>query len=111
MAGLGVQITPVRSGKLWVNIAGPVNCSTAASVNCNLRIGTGTPPVNGAAPAGSAFGNGVLVTSAASGWFSLTFTGLTTGTPGTTYWLDISVASTSGTITFSTIIVQVFELP
>jgi hypothetical protein len=111
MVGFAIPMTPVRSGKIVANISGPMNCSTAASVNCGLRIGTGAAPVNGAATIGTAFAGGVIVTSTAGYWFSISCTGLFPGVVGTTYWIDLSVASGTGTLTFSNFAFTAMELP
>ena len=106
MQGLGVAgavITPAGSGKVEVTITG-IYLTTVSAVNINLggRYGTGTPPANGTAAAGTRFGTGssesVLKESSASSGAGMDFelTAILTLTPGTAYWFDAVVSTQTG---------------
>lgn len=102
MAGLGVTITPSSSGTILVTANTTVGNNAGSSggtLTAQLRYGTGTPPVNGAAPSGTAIGVAVAgFVSTTTGNFNAGFNGVITGlTPGTTYWLDFDGFGTSGT--------------
>ena len=100
MAGLAGTFAPRITGNALVFVNG-----TAANSNQNrgcivaLRYGIGTGPANSTALSGTVVGNtnGQTMTSPVSGSFEpFAITGYVTGlTPGTTYWLDASQASTT----------------
>jgi hypothetical protein len=113
MAGIGLQITPVNTGTVEIWVVGNVRNNVAGSgATMQLRYGTGTPPANGAAVAGTALGTGtqsVPVGGASTVPFTLlaTLSGLTRGTQ---YWIDVSFrALTSGTATMQQIDMRASE--
>ena len=104
MSGLGqyVQFTPKYDGNLliyWVNHA--VESSTA-NLDEELCYGTGTPPINGAAPTGTHIpvpNSGFLelrpqTNSQLPVVFFANVLGLTIGQ---TYWFDAAIKTTSAT--------------
>lgn len=100
MMGLGVttcRITPVNSTRLDVTIDGiGYNATTGGLVVLTLRYGTGAGPANGAAVTGTAVGNTQVLENGTAGGLQVGFSrhAILTGlTPGTTYWLDLAVAS------------------
>ena len=104
MCGLAYQITPQSSGDVMVNLSYRLQNSGAlnpSSATMELHYGTGTPPTNGAVPAGTLVGASMTdsIASGASVHRSATavLSGLTKGTP---YWfdLDIAIASANGTL-------------
>jgi hypothetical protein len=104
MMGLGgtCAIAPVFSGRILVSLVYSETVSVAASSpTTKLRYGTGTAPSNGAALTGTQIGNTQLITVSA-GWYAGSLGGVVTGlTVGTTYWLDIGLASSSSSSTAS----------
>jgi hypothetical protein len=115
MAGLAQTITPARSGKIVIFIAGNGYNNTAADgYSCQIRYGTGTAPANGAAPVGTAIGATAQGHSAASGYrSSFCLTALVTGlTVGTAVWIDLlEAAVTGGTMQLQQVTVTAWELP
>jgi hypothetical protein len=116
MAGLAYAITPVRTGKVFVSISGSVQ-NTVAGGQClaQIRYGTGTAPINGAALTGTAIGayaNGHSGGIAYRLPFNLTavITGLTPGTP---IWFDLSqsAVAASGTASVINVAGTAYELP
>lgn len=104
MMGLGVttcRFTPTFSTRVRFTIDGAVANSGAGNAsNFQLRFAAGAGPANGVAPAGSGIGGQNSITSPAANalsFFSIarTATGLT---PGTTYWFDINLSGSAGTI-------------
>lgn len=101
MMGLGAtcKITPVYSGRLLIDIQGSgSNTTTAAAFNVQLRYGTGSAPANGATPSGTTLGTTVLgLANPANYIMPFKVGGIATGlTPGTAYWIDVSLYQTSG---------------
>ena len=118
MMGLGgvCTIKPASSGKVVISISGFINNNTAGDgAECGIHFGTGTAPVNGAAPAGSAIGNFIGVLGTPSGTFYAPFCvqALVTGlVVGTTYWIDLDLlAVTGGTASVVNLTVCAFEVP
>jgi hypothetical protein len=105
MMGAGGTITPVLSTRVIVTISGQMANATAGDgATIDIRYGTGTAPVNGAAVIGTLVGiaqTATSVTAAQKSGFSISYpiTGLIVGT---TYWFDISLmAITGGTATIA----------
>lgn len=104
MMGLAQAITPNFSGRILIIVSGYLSNGTASSgAKAQIRHGTGTAPINGAALTGTADGNYVAVQNGTAPMAAIPFcmqvilTGLTIGTA---YWVDVSLASiTSGTST------------
>lgn len=101
MMGLSASITPVLSGKIMIIISGDMdNDSGDDGAQVQMRTGTGTPPINGAALTGTTQGGLVKMDVVVSGGatvvtrvpFSLNaiVTGLTLNTA---VWIDISLAA------------------
>jgi hypothetical protein len=99
MMGLGVTITPVITGNLLMTITGSFSFSTANTQSSRLRYGTGTAPVNGAAPVGTLVGSVTQGTAAAAGeQLPFTMIGVVTGlSTGTAYWIDAALWANAGT--------------
>jgi len=106
MMGIGASasITPTFTGKLMIIISGDIDNDTGDNGSqVQIRTGTGTPPINGAALTGTTRGGLVKMIVIASGGatnitrvpFSLNtiISGLTLNT---TLWIDISLASITG---------------
>jgi hypothetical protein len=101
MMGLSASITPVVTGKVLIIVSGDIdNDSGDDGAQVQMRTGTGTPPINGAALTGTAQGGLVKMDVATSGAgnsvtrvpFSLNtiVTGLTLNTA---VWIDVSLAA------------------
>jgi F0F1-type ATP synthase membrane subunit c/vacuolar-type H+-ATPase subunit K len=104
MMGLSASITPVLTGKIMIIISGDMdNSSGDDGAQVQMRTGTGTPPINGAALTGTTQGGLVKMSVVTSGAgdsvtrvpFSLNaiVTGLTLNTA---VWVDISLAAIGG---------------
>jgi hypothetical protein len=117
MMGLGssATITPVRTGKVFVEIVGHgANSITAGGFTFGIRYGTGTAPANGAALTGTTVASlGFAVSDVATGAKAFSRAGLITGlTLNTAIWIDTSCsASPSGTANLYNVTVTAFELP
>lgn len=101
MMGFGatVTITPTTSGIIRVWVSGNAQNGTIGDTCVSvIRFGTGAAPANGAALTGSTIGQAVTTTSTASGdKVGFALLGRTTGlTLGTTYWVDVALASGGG---------------
>ena len=117
--GLSASITPVVTGKVLIIVSGDMdNDSGDDGAQVQMRTGTGTPPINGAALTGTAQGGLVKMDVATSGAgnsvtrvpFSLNaiVTGLTLNTA---VWIDISLAATgAGNARVRDISISVVEL-
>ena len=96
MMGLGYTITPSHTGNVTFRIGGTIVNTGSPSAFCiaQLRYGTGTAPVNGAAATGTVVGphnaaiQSVTNLNVGGNVSNLTY--------GTTYWFDMSVYSSSG---------------
>lgn len=118
MMGIGsvCTITPGRSTRVFATIYGNMGNNTANDGGAAQgHFGTGTAPINGAAAAGVIFtGNGFITNNANTANMTATVTvaGMLTGlTPGTTYWIDVSLqALTGGTATFQNVTCVGFEM-
>lgn len=100
MQGLAGSITPTTSGRVLVIISGSFTgagggASTAA---IQIRYGTGSAPANAAATTGTAVGVSVSYNEPNGGSaipFSIQST-ISSLTPSTAYWLDLSLSSSGG---------------
>jgi hypothetical protein len=102
MAGYGIVVQPNVTGVFLAIFTGQFSNSVSGDgTYAQVCWGTGTPPANGAAPAGTPIPQGVymLHIPASSGQVQAPFsvTGLITGlAPGTNYWLDLLQAAMTG---------------
>jgi hypothetical protein len=101
MAGLGITYEPTASGNVLVIITGTISCSGSGTATATVggRYGTGTPPANGAAPAGTDFPAADLTVMPNATGHSIPFmvTAMLSLTAGTTYWIDLAASSQSST--------------
>lgn len=118
MMGVGstAKYTPSKSGNLLVYYyATMTNNGTSPNNTCVMQAnyGTGTPPVNGAAPAGQSAGTmfaGPGVAIPAAGWIGSLLMVLTAQTLGTQLWFDLSAdALAGGTTSLANIDIIVVE--
>jgi hypothetical protein len=111
MMGLGVQITPASSGRVAFLVSGIGRLTAAGFWTVSLRQGSGTPPTNGAALAGTVIGTQSGNIEAASHVAPMAISGVVTGlTVGTSYWEDISLAASTGTATAENVTITAVEL-
>jgi len=99
MMGLNVQLTSVVASAATVCLDGQItNSANNAVTECVICYGTGTPPVNGAAQAGTIASQAARYKATAGGdYVPFSITCLIEGlTKGTTYWLDAAVRAPSG---------------
>lgn len=98
--GFSSLLTPVASGKVYVSLTGGTlnGTSTPQTVSYEIRYGTGTPPVNGAAVTGTILGSvKAIVVSPNPVRSSIRAIGYVSGlTLGTQYWFDVAIAAPSG---------------
>ena len=105
--GLGstCTITPRVTGQLLIHVVGDMGTATTAgsTFTAQIRYGTGTAPVNGAAVTGTVAGSVVaiiLTGYTANDRIPIALVGHVSGlTVGTAYWLDIAITTSSGTLT------------
>lgn len=114
MMGLTGSIAPGYSGTIMITISGDMdNNGNNNGVQTQIRYGTGSAPANGAALTGTTAGGLIKFTENNSGirvpfHCNAIVTGLTVGT---TYWIDLSLASiTGGTSRVRDISISVVEL-
>jgi hypothetical protein len=114
MQGIGGSITPTSYNNALIAVSGQmVNATVADGATVDIRYGTGTAPVNGAAVTGTLVGiaqtSGSITAGQKSGFSVVAVVnGLI---PGTTYWVDASLmAVTGGTASISGITVTTVEL-
>lgn len=116
MMGLAGSITPAISGKIVLTINGTIASSGASDgAKIQLSYGTSAAPANAAAITGTQVGARLTVannasTAALAVPYSITavITGLT---PGTAYWLDVTLAAiTAGTATITTNSITAYEI-
>lgn len=116
MMGLGsvATITPTGSGKVQIIISGTLQIATAGqTAQPQLRFGSGSAPVNGAAATGSTCGPQFIWGAYAAGntpTFPFTMQCIATMNVATAYWMDIGVSSSSGNVTFTSVVVSAHEL-
>jgi len=101
MMGLGATctITPAYSTRIHVDFSGSIsNSSTGNGGTVQVRIGSGTAPVNGFSLSGNgAFALLNSTSSTASAFTPWATGGVITGlTPGTAYWIDLAVKVIGG---------------
>lgn len=118
MLGLSGSITPKTTGAIFVQISGNLTNSTAAAgdgAKAQIRTGTGTPPINGGALAGTPAGNqvsSVLERATANDLQSFCCQAIVTGLAlNAAYWIDLALAAiVGGTGVASNLSVTAFEL-
>ena len=96
MMGLGLGISPNRSGVLQVIVTGNMQSDTADSVvSANLRIGVGTAPANGDAATGTAISSTSIGTMyGANKKQPFTLTAIVEGLAlGVQEWIDIALSN------------------
>jgi hypothetical protein len=116
MMGLGATITPTATGKILVTIAGTLANGVATKFsNAQIRYGTGTPPVNGAAgttgtPIGGAAVNYSNVINESA---PLSLSAVITGAAlGVQLWFDLQLyTSAGGVCVVLAVAVTATELP
>lgn len=117
MMGMAQAFTPAINGKVQLHFDGIcTNSGANDALEFQLRYGTGTAPINGAALAGSAVSStvpGAVTVSAANQWFSCSQIQIVAGlTVGTAYWYDVAVeAVTGGTAALANVTMNANELP
>lgn len=116
MAGLGstCKITPVYSGRVWVQIFGNITNNTSAnSATYSSRYGTGVAPGNNTVSSGiGAIQQNSVTLTYPTGGQNLAFnsSGILTGlTTGTAYWFDLTYTASANTTTLSNINCVVME--
>lgn len=114
MMATGGTLTPARSTRALLIISGQMaNATINDGATVQLRYGTGTAPINGAAVTGTQAGASQTSTSlvaASKSGFSIAavVTGLTIGTA---YWVDVALnAVTGGTATVTGVTVTTEEI-
>lgn len=121
MMGLGalVSIIPVLTGRVLIVATGTLQAGNTGPVICQwqLRAGTGTPPINGAALTGSYAGpTGQYAPNGTSTMgFPATLVGFIPGlTLGVPLWIDVAIGNppggSSANITVTNIQIQAFEI-
>lgn len=107
MMGLAGALTPATTGTVRFEICGNItNSSSGDGAQITLHYGTGTAPVNGAPPSGSASGYAPVYIPSNNSFptpFCLPYiaTGLTVGTA---YWFDAEISAvSSGTASIANI--------
>ena len=99
MQGVGFQFTPAATGNVLILVTtGLANGVDQVQASARMLYGTGTPPVNGVAETGTLLGQAMNVNSSGAngqggGSQAVYLSGLTVGT---TYWLDLSLKSSTG---------------
>lgn len=95
--GSSFTFTPKYSTRAIIQIQGQAGGSVpSATVIYQLKFGTGTAPVSGAAATGTSV-SAIVGYTAVSGVTPACFGGVITGlTVGTAYWIDLAVDATSG---------------
>ena len=118
MMGIGggaSVITPKVSGAVQVWIAGDgFNATAGNTFTVQLRYGTGTAPVNGAAVTGTAVGSAIQIQSVANNaQCGFALVGIATGLAlATAHWFDIALTSSGGVAsTVQNLSVVLVELP
>lgn len=113
MMGLAGSITPAQTGRIVIIISGDVqNNTNADGAKFQIRYGTGAAPANAAALTGTTAGSLVnMVVAAAAQRLPFSLNAYITGlTPGTAYWIDISLAAvTGGTVAVKNVSITAHE--
>jgi hypothetical protein len=115
MMGFNCTFTPTKSGRVILMASGTMRSSSAGVTSAaTLNYGTGTPPTNGAAATGASLGSTAQGTSsAANELLPFALIGFVTNLSiGTTYWLDIKLATSfaSGTAQLASTNVSAIEI-
>lgn len=116
MMGLAIPFTPSGSGKVQVTVTGAAGTNTGlVTATIGGRFGTGAAPVNGAAPSGTAWGPaaGLTIRGPAAGLGSgFAVSDVLAMTPGTAYWIDLTLltANAADTAFVAGLCVAVVEL-
>ena len=113
--GLAGALTPRVTGRVKIVINGYMSESVAArGVTAQIRYGTGTAPVNGAALTGTTAGGDIkMFQTSAAELFPFSCNAIVSGlTLGTAIWIDLAVArvGASGTGSVLNISITAFEL-
>lgn len=111
MMGLAGSITPMATGT--VLFCGSGNLGGSTGIQAQMAFGTGTAPVNGAAPSGTLIGTAwrdTVIANNQDPWGGCQLvTGLTVNTP---VWYDVELtAITAGTATTTSTAMSAVELP
>lgn len=109
--GLGstATITPRVTGQLLIEAVGDMGTATTAgsTFTAQLRYGTGTAPVNGAAVTGTVAGSVVAIILSgytANDRIPIALKGhVSSLTVGTAYWFDVALTTSSGTLTIKNV--------
>jgi hypothetical protein len=116
MQGLGstCQIAPLWSTRIKVEFIGiTANSTISQTIGTKVFWGTvaGGVPVNGAAPTGTQVGTNIGPDSGTANFhYPFVNGGIVSGlTPGTNYWIDMSLLTTGGTATIISISCNAFE--
>jgi hypothetical protein len=117
MMGLAGAITPIGTGTIMISVSGDVDNNTLGDgAKVQIRYGTSTAPINGAAITGTAAGGLVnllnpSIATETVGRFPFALNAIVTGlTPSTAYWIDLSLgAVTGGTARIRNISISVVE--
>jgi hypothetical protein len=116
MMGLAGAFTPVATGKILIVVTGSISNNTLSDgALVQIRHGTGTAPVNGAAITGTADGKPIrMINNANTAALRVPFalvavvSGLTLGVAN---WIDLSLAAiTAGNANVFDICIDVMEL-
>jgi hypothetical protein len=114
MAGIAVAFTPTQTGRVLVIAEGSMSNNTVGdAIDVQIRYGTGTAPVNGAALTGTAAGAFQRCTATGAALqVPFAVVAIVTGlTVGTAYWFDLmEKAITGGTAQISALVVAIAEL-
>lgn len=99
--GLAASITPQSTGKIFIMICGDVSNSVGADgAKMLIQYGTGTAPANRVSATGTSAGNVVILTqnfAAANNSCPFSCNGVVSNlVVGTTYWVDLAVATITG---------------
>lgn len=114
MTGAIASLTPNATTRALVTVTGMMTNTNGNGATAQIRFGTGTAPVNGAAASGTAVGAAVTftaITGVLTGPFALTAL-ITSGlTIGTAYWFELGQAAvTGGTATLTGLSYDVIEV-
>lgn len=100
MMGLAGTITPAVTGNVLITVCGftQIQTATANQNTIQVRTGTGTAPVNGAAATGTTRGAAIQINSAAVGYYNaFSITTYVTGLAlATAVWIDLGLAVAGG---------------
>lgn len=113
MMGISAPLTPRSTGKILVNISGFMSSNGTGGVVAQIRYGTGTAPVNGAAAAGTAIGAQQQYNpSITNARVPFALTGIITGlTLATAIWVDTQVGNAgANTASITNVSVSLMEV-